>query len=703
MRPSAPGGWIRCGWVLIALAGCAGGAPKPDGPMIDTLQIEGAKAIPPREVKKKILTAQSSFFPFWLQWLPLVGEDEYFDINAWQADLRRIERFYQSEGFYQARVLDDDVLETRTGHVALKVKLDEGEPTRISELTIVGLDALAPEHQQQVREKLPVKVGDTFREAHWAEAKQAIAQRLLELGYAEAVVEGEAVVDLERGSAALTLGATPGPRYRFGNIFVANPEGLVLPKWIVEQAENAIRVGDWYTESALVEAQELVFQMGVFGAVKVNRGAPDRQSGTVPVVVDVREAPFRSVRGGGGLGVDPLRQQVYLVGEFTHRNFLGGLRRFSLRGKAGVAVLPTVWAVASGDPSAKIGPVVQITTEFEQPRFLSARNLTGQLSLELSSGLEPAYDYLGGTFRAGVVWRPSPHLAIFPSYNLDVYRLSSQLPLTVAAPAALLGCPEICVISYLEQTLEWDRRDSKLEPKTGTFVGLSLQEGGLGGVFAFLRVQPEVRGYLSFGEEKRVTLAAKLKLGTLHSFNKDSDSPIMARFFSGGSAMRGFSTRRLSPMIESPLANAPPPQPEPPPIAQQVVAGETVPIGGKGLLEASVELRWNVWGDLVLALFSDTGLVTWESLGESSNQLQYIYTSVGVGARYRTPLGPIRLDLAVRLPLGSPQRLNPTGRADTRIIAYQQGGCFGLGDTPTDWGGSPEGICAFHLSIGEAF
>jgi len=42
------------------------------------------RAIPPRQVKKKILTEQSSVFPFWLQWLPLVGEDEYFDINAWQ-------------------------------------------------------------------------------------------------------------------------------------------------------------------------------------------------------------------------------------------------------------------------------------------------------------------------------------------------------------------------------------------------------------------------------------------------------------------------------------------------------------------------------------------------------------------------------------------------------------------------------------------
>jgi translocation and assembly module TamA len=685
--------------LLVTLAGCAGNQPKPEGPMIDSLRIEGTAAIPPREVKKKILTSQSSLFPVWLQWLPLVGEDEFFDVNAWQADLRRIERYYQAEGYYQAKVLDDDVVQTKPGHVALNVKVKEGEPTRITEINLVGLDGLEAAHQAKVKDKLPVKVGEIFREVDWSEAKAAIANRLQELGYAEAIVEGEAIVDLEKGTAVLSFGTTPGIRYRFGTIFVANdPNAQVPPKWIVEQVENAIRTGDWYSESALNEAQGLVFQMGVFGAVKVNRGAPDRAQQTVPVVVDVREAPFRSARLGPGIGVDSLRQEIRLIGEYTHRNFLGGLRRFSVRGKLGYAFLPAFW-----DPKAQSGPVATITTEFSQPRFLNARNLTGTLQLDLLSGLEPAYRYVGGTFKAGVVWRPWSTVTVFPSYNLDVFLLGAEVPLGAQAPEAVLGCPVVCVISYLEQTVEWDRRDSKLEPKSGTFVGLSLQEGGLGGVFTFLRAQPEVRGYLSFGEEKKVTLAAKLKVGTLHSFNKDNETPIIARFFSGGSAMRGFSTRRLSPLLEVPVRNAAPIMPEPPPVAQQVISGETIPIGGKGLLEASVELRWNVWGDLVLALFSDTGMVPWESLGESANPFQYVYTAVGFGARYRTPLGPIRVDLAVRLPLGNPARLNPQGKTDPRTIDYPRGGCFGLGDTPATWGGHPEGICAFHLSIGESF
>src|SRR5207302_7301979 len=117
--------------------------------------------------------------------------------------------------------------------------------------------------------------------------------------------------------------------------------------------EGAIHPGDWYTESALSEAQGLVFQMGVFGAVRVTPGAPDRAAGTVPIVVDVREARFHSIRVGPGVGIDSVRQEARLIGEYSDRDFLGGLRRLTIRGKAGYAFLPTIWGAATGAAGAK--------------------------------------------------------------------------------------------------------------------------------------------------------------------------------------------------------------------------------------------------------------------------------------------------------------------------------------------------------------
>ena len=82
--------------------------------------------------------------------------------------------------------------------------------------------------------------------------------------------------------------------------------------------------------------------MGVFGAVKVNRGAPDRAAVTVPVVVDVREAPLRSSGWAAVSAWMPRARRAALLAEWTHRNFFGGLRRLTVKGRVGYAFLPSI-------------------------------------------------------------------------------------------------------------------------------------------------------------------------------------------------------------------------------------------------------------------------------------------------------------------------------------------------------------------------
>jgi translocation and assembly module TamA len=151
--------------------------------------------------------------------------------------------------------------------------------------------------------------------------------------------------------------------------------------------------------------------------------------------------------------------------------------------------------------------------------------------------------------------------------------------------------------------------------------------------------------------------------------------------------MRGFSTRRLSPMVA---------------VEGTAIDGtkymQALAIGGSGLLEASLEVRLAVNEDWVVALFNDWGLVTPEPLFASANFFASLYTAVGVGVRYRTPLGPIRLDLAFRFPfVGGPLPVPDT--------VEPNGGCFfGLGRTGSrTYAGAPENLCALHVSVGEAF
>ncbi|WP_233261668.1 BamA/TamA family outer membrane protein [Vitiosangium sp. GDMCC 1.1324] len=721
--------------LLVLAAGCAStsGARQDDQPKVVALDIKGTQQVKVSEIKEKIVTSKT---PWWEPINPFVGPN-YFDPNTWLADLKRIVRYYQAQGFYEARI--DSAKQQPRGKdaIALEVTVHEGPSTQVTTLNVTGLEELPSGHQQKALEDLPVVQGKAFREEDFEATKEQVKQRLRELGYAEAEVSGEARVDLATHGAQVDLQVRPGQRYRFGNIFVAtdaNPQ--VNPKRIIEQAQGAVHKGNWYSESALAEAQARVFRMGVFGAVKVNRGAPDREAGMVPVVVDVREAPFRSIRLGGGIGLDAARQEVRAVGEWTNRNFLGGLRRLTINGRVGYAFIPNITAAfdkidtngdGKGDApnlSTPHGLVFQLSTEFEQPRFL-ARDLRLQASLTAERGLEQAYNFIGGRARGGVIWQPHPNFSLFPTYNLEVYRLQGQRGLQdqTTVPPLVLGCPagtsqqDTCNISvsYLEQVATWDRRDNPIAPNRGFYASLSLQEGGgpLQGDFTFARVMPDMRGYINFGPKNRFTLAARLRMGTLLTpFNTNDsgerirqESAVVNRFFSGGGgSMRGFNTQRLSPMnFSSPGATNP--------------SDRVVPIGGNSLVETSVELRYKLFGDLTLAVFHDSGLAGAgplnfgshsEDVRQESSRIfgDNHYQAVGIGLRYSTIVGPVRLDLARRLNIGSPLPVfDPnTGKAD---VVGGAGDCFGLGGTDAPEGkkyaGAPEGFCTFFLSIGEAF
>jgi outer membrane protein assembly factor BamA len=290
------------------------------------------------------------------------------------------------------------------------------------------------------------------------------------------------------------------------------------------------------------------------------------------------------------------------------------------------------------------------------------------------------------------VWQPSEPLSLRVAYHFGWNRLDSPWPLTAEQERLAYGCPDPCRLSSFEQVLQWDRRDNPIEPRRGYTLGLTVREAGgpLGGAGGFIQLSPQVRGYVTPDAAGRWTLAGRLRFGlTAHA--AEDPVPILFRFFSGGAqAMRGFGYRRLSPLLVVPRMEPGDPQ------------GVTLPVGGDGLLEASVELRYRLSGRLTLATFVDLGAVTPGrlSLGPSSlaDALQW---AVGVGARYTTPLGPLRVDLAWRPPIGQELAISQLPGLQ---LSYPTGsGCFGIGKGGRTGSGSPEGACALHLTFGEAF
>jgi translocation and assembly module TamA len=494
----------------------------------------------------------------------------------------------------------------------------------------------------------------------------------------------------------------PGRTYRFGEIQVTTQPGARIPAApIWRETRVAIPEGRTFSDKALEEARRRLVGMGLFGMSTVSAGAHDEKTGLIAVDVRVGEAPFRTLRLGGGARLDLARTEVRLLGEWTHRDFLGGMRRLTARAEGGWAFIPDLYAVVTNDQSVgpRNGPIARLRIDFEQPQLLERPSLRGKVGLTGFRNLEQTYAVLGAALAPGILWQPRARVSIFPSYHIEANYLSGA-PVDSAATAPLtLGCETAdnrCLVwlSYLEQSAIWDRRDNPLEPRRGFYLGMSVQEGGgpLQGDFSYFRVLPDARAYFSFGDDKWLTLSTRLKVGELWpTSGVPEDSAVVTRFYAGGPvSMRGFGDRRLSPLL---LAPAP----------GNANVQTTVPIGGNGLIDGSFEARVSLTSTIRLAGFVDYGQVT--SGPVRLQEVPHLLWAAGIGLRYLTPIGPIRLDIARRLPFGNLPMLFTTDAsgAIVEVPSYPVNtSCFGLfGSQPAT--PVPDGSCVLHVSIGEAF
>lgn len=596
------------------------------------------------------------------------------DADALAVDRRRVEAFYRERGYYGARVEEVKVTPDGPGRVQVVLRVLEGEPVRVTRVEVVGLDR-APEAAAAVG-TLPLAPGDVFTEAAYDAARAQLEAALLGNGWATGEVTQIARVLPEERTAEVRYDVKPGPRLRFGPLFVAG-SSAVRRELIRQQAAIEIKPGAWYDERKLARAQSRVFDLGVFAGVRVTRGEPDAKRGTLPIVVAVREAPFRTLRFGPGLGLEATRWDASFEAGWTHRNFLGDLRRVSADLRAGYAWLPTPFA------RDKEGVVGLLTLEFGQPAVLFGR-VDAIARVELERGLERGYDFWSERLRLGLPVRLGPRWSFVPSYNLEVYHLENvdpveRDPLDPADERLVQNCDEaVCLLSFLEQRLAWDGRDDPVNTRRGLYVSLSVQEGfDVGGFgYQYLRFLPEARGFLPLGDD--VVLAGRVRFGGLIPLSEPEPPPVVARFFGGGPAsMRGYYSRQFSRLERR--------------------DGDWVPVGANGLADGSLELRIALGGNWGAAIFLDGAAVS--DVNEQPDEyLQALRPSSaqfasGVGARYRTPFGPLRLDVAVRLP----NDLSGGVPFDDR---------FPTAPFMTGRMGQPEHretIAAVHLTLGEAF
>lgn len=649
--------------LLFVLTGCHS---VPEGrSSVDAVTVRGNDAIGEDDITDKIATTESSKFLGLFR--GVLYDYSVFDRNVLQRDLARVEAVYRERGFYEAHARAGRIYEINPKHTRVEIVVEEGPATLIREVRVDGLEDVPRDIADLARKKanLALAKDARFEQEAFDKALAEVRRTLTDRGYAYAKVKNDATVDLVEHKADVILTVTPGAPCIFGEVTF---EGLgPLPEDRVRRTAN-LEPGKPFSEAELDSAQQALLDLGVFASVEIKPELPEPPSPNrvVPIRIKAEPSRLRTLRLGGGFEFDALKTDVHGLVGWEHRNFFGGLRTFSISFKPGIVFYPI--RVNNITAPTNFLPEERLRIDFTQPGLFEART-NGFIRPELNAQallLNP---------------RPPPNQPVIGyaearnavGLERTIWKLTGTISHNVQAayPFVYVGRRDPTLgpllISYPELLLSLDFRNNRIHPRRGIYVLNTLQVAGgpFGGGAQDVKVQPDVRGYIPI-TKKRVTLALRGSIGFLFAQNyggsvkdprsvyegseertRDYQLTFFRGFFSGGpTSNRGYPLRGVGPHDFVPFLS---PDAE----LQRVnvgCGGEfdcRSPTGGFSIWEASAEVRFVIDGPLSAATFCDASDV---SPRQTDIRLNHPHLSCGVGGRYDTPVGPVRLDVGYRIP-----------------------------------------------------
>ena len=312
------------------------GAQEQAARVVRQLSFEGNSAVRDEVLASAIATTNSSWFArsFFVRWLGL-GEKRYFNEQEFRRDVVRLEVLYRRSGYPHVAI--DTAVRRTPENVYITFRIKEGEPTRLTELAVAGLDSVSPRVRRSTLLDLPLREGDPFNRFRMQAAADSITRRLRDRGYPAARVFSSFETNKETDTAAVSLDVVPGKRAVVGRVDVVGTK-RVEPSLVRRLLIS--RPGRLYSQDELLQSQRNLYQSDLFrfATVNIDSAAFVPGSDSVPISVSVNESKRRRIRSGIGFGTeDCFRGSA----GWTSRNFLGSAGRIldltSRLSKVGVA------------------------------------------------------------------------------------------------------------------------------------------------------------------------------------------------------------------------------------------------------------------------------------------------------------------------------------------------------------------------------
>ncbi|MCW5725845.1 autotransporter assembly complex family protein [Parvibaculum sp.] len=504
-----------------------------------------------------------------------------------QDDSRRLVEVLRSEAYYNGRV-EVSVREAAGGGFDVIYHVVTGQRAMIRSFAISYPDLPdGADGLPQDGAALGLQPERAARAQRIIDLTNAAVRHLTDHGYPDAkLANRRVVVDLSSHQADVTLDIEAGPKMIFGPVLVRNEGGRTKADYV--RALSKIEPGAVYDRSAVDATMEALRGTGLFESVAVAAGER-AADGAAPQEIELTERPARTVRLGASWASS---EGAGVRGSWEHRNLFGAAEKLTLG-----------LAIAQIEQKA--------TAEFRKPHFLRD-DQSLLISAEIANATTDAYDEYRLRTAASLERRLGERLTGSAGVSFE---LTETEDTTGRTDYQLFGLPVV---------LRYDSADDLLDPRKGvraTAAATPFFGGADRSATTFLRF--ETTGATYFGLADALTLAVRGRYGSLVA-DATTDVPGSTRFYAGGGgSVRGYSYQMAGPVD---------------------AAGN--PLGGLSVIEAGVEARYRATETIGVVAFVDGGKAYDDTLPGFDGSLLW---GAGAGLRYYTPVGPVRLDVAVPL------------------------------------------------------
>jgi len=524
-------------------------------------------------------------------------------------DIPRLDAAMNSFGYYQAHLsitidghgLDDPTLPDLLGALPagttadVHVAIDKGPVFRLRH---VALDGAVPE---QAAKKFTLKPGDPAVSATVLAAGNTLLSALQEEGYALAKVDPPVANAIPADHALdVSFHVVTGPRVDLGPITIT---GLRRVHARYVRRRLMIHQGELYQPSKIEAAREDLASAGVFSGIRISAAKTLDTAGELPLRVDVTERKLHTVTFSVAYSTD-------LGGSagatWSHHDLFGNAEQLNLTAE-----------VTGLGGTADDGLGYLVKAQLLKPDFYH-RDQTLEIDIE---GLKQDLQSYNQT---AIIGGPSLRRKLSPEWTVAVGLTGTQesiLQEGVTRDYTLLGVP---LTAIFDSTHVKSPLDDPLHGVRATIIATPT-ESFSGHSATFMILQGQASTYfdlhrLGLARPGISVIALRGLVGSVQGAT-DFDLPPDQRFYGGGSStVRGFRYQSVGPQFP-----------------------DDNPIGGTSIDAATIELRQRLWGNVGAAAFIDAGQVA-EGSAPFAGKLE---EGAGVGARYYTPIGPLRLDFAV--------------------------------------------------------